>query len=78
MDLFHAANIEYVNENFESAYELYSKAVTEIAAIPAESQAALYSSRAAVSLKAKHYLKALEDCNKAIALDVKQLILHFV
>lgn len=65
MELFNAGNIAYVNEDYETAHELFSRAIDKLDTSPD-----FFSCRASASLKLKNYLKALEDCNKALSLDV--------
>ena len=73
MDLFHKANIFYIDEDYESAVQAYTSAIDSI-----KNDAKLYSSRAAANLKLKKYTSALEDCNKALALDVINLIIFSI
>ena len=64
MDSFHLANQLYVDEEYDAAMELYSKALHEL---PDFSQA--LSCRSATYIKLKKYTQALEDCNNLIQID---------
>jgi len=62
--LFNEANEVFVDEDYDTALELYSKAI-EVA----PSCADVYLSRAAVHLKMENYTGAIADANKAIGFD---------
>ena len=64
MDSFHLANQLFVDEDYDAAMELYSKALQEL---PDFSQA--LSCRSAAYIKLKKYTQALEDCNNVIQID---------
>lgn len=64
MEKFNLANHLFVEEDFEAAIKEYTDATADLSM-----HAPLYANRAAAHLKLKHYMQALEDCNKAVLLD---------
>ena len=64
MDSYHRANELFVDEEYDAAAALYSKAVAEMPDF-----ASALSCRSAAYIKLRKYTQALEDCNNVIKLD---------
>lgn len=67
MENFYIGNNYYIDENYDHAIVKYTEAIAHLGKF-----AKVYAHRAACYLKLKDYMNALEDCNKAIALDASE------
>merc|ERR1712087_877508 len=67
-ELFSKANDEYISENYQRAVELYSEALVEK---PASEDVLV--NRAQAYLKLKLYKDAVQDCDKALVLNTKNV-----
>ena len=74
--MFHQGNVAFIDEDYDRALELYSKAVNSIT--DQQEVSLTYSFRAAVHLKLKNYSHALDDCNAALKLNVRFSTKFFV
>ncbi|CAF4744296.1 unnamed protein product [Rotaria sp. Silwood1] len=66
---FEEANEAFVDEKYEEAYELYTKALANDDKTDHRNTSKVLTSRAQCSLKLKNYADALKDSNDAIKLD---------
>eukprot|EP01041_Mallomonas_annulata_P012622 gene12623-26577_t len=72
MQYFYTGNEQYIDEDYSSAIENYSKCIAEL-----QNLAPAYSFRAASYIKIKKYTLALEDCNRSLKLDNKNEPTYF-
>ena len=63
-EAFAQGNEAFINDEYESALELYNRAISSNAA-----NANFYDKRAAAHLKLKHFNEALADANSALAIE---------
>ncbi|CAF4008872.1 unnamed protein product [Rotaria sp. Silwood2] len=70
---FEEANEAFVDDKYEEAYELYTKALTDDDKTDSHFTSKILAARAQCALKLKKYADALNDSNNAIELDEKNI-----
>ncbi|CAF0855024.1 unnamed protein product [Rotaria sordida] len=70
---FEEANEAFVDDKYEEAYELYTKALTNDDKTDSHFTSKVLAARAQCALKLKRYTDALNDSNNAIELDEKNM-----